>query len=277
MKTAIVGLLLIFASACAPKPDPLRLSWQKEILTISSERLPAGKVEILHLEAFCRRGSTDRDWHDTVVPHKSELIAADPAGHWLKLKTTVAGGKVEVMQDIRSTHDEVDFQLQLTNKSAEPVDIDWAQPCIRVGAFSGRSQGDYYERCFIFTDRGLTLMSQTDRQSRARYVPGQVYVPEGIDLNDVNPRPISKTRPVNGLVGCFSGDDRLILAAAWDQTQELFQGVIVCIHADFRIGGLRPGQTKNIHGKIYIVPNDINKLLKRYRRDFGPRVSAVAA
>jgi hypothetical protein len=41
-----------------------------------------------------------------------------------------------------------------------------------------------------------------------------------------------------------------------------------CIHSDFRIGGLQPGETKTIHGKIYLMENDVAKLLERYRRDF---------
>ena len=112
-------------------------------------------------------------------------------------------------------------------------------------------------------------MHQTHRATKARYTPGQVYVPAGIELDDVNPRPISKTQPVNGLVGCFSADEKMILATAWDHTQELFQGVIICLHSDPRIGGLEAGQTKRLHGKIYLVPNDVNALLERYHRDFG--------
>jgi hypothetical protein len=58
----------------------------------------------------------------------------------------------------------------------------------------------------------------------------------------------------------------------------LFQGVIRCLligclvirclHGDFRIGGLQPGETKDVRGKIYIVPNDMARLLARYTRDF---------
>src|SRR3954452_996912 len=50
--------------------------------------------------------------------------------------------------------------------------------------------------------------------------------------------------------------------------QELFQGVIVCLHSDFRIGGLAPGQSKTIRGKLYFVAADLDALLARYRRDF---------
>jgi hypothetical protein len=44
--------------------------------------------------------------------------------------------------------------------------------------------------------------------------------------------------------------------------------VIVCLHNDFRIGGLKPGETKKLHGKLYLLPNDPEALLARYRRDF---------
>jgi hypothetical protein len=42
----------------------------------------------------------------------------------------------------------------------------------------------------------------------------------------------------------------MLMASAWEPYQELFQGVAACIHADFRIGGLKPGESKSIRGKI---------------------------
>jgi hypothetical protein len=257
-------------AGCASRDnvDDLRIAWDDGILTVQSERIPGGQIEVWYLEAFCRRGSTDRDWHETVIPHRTERVEVDPAGRRLHLRTLV-DDRACVEHDLQSGPDEVDVRLVLTNLTDETLDIEWAQPCIRVGDFTGRGQDDYFERCFIFTDSGLKLMSDTHRETRARYTPGQVYVPEGIDLNDVNPRPISRTRPVNGLVGCFSADDRLILATAWDATHELFQGIIVCIHSDFHIGGLAPRETKHLHGKLYIVPNDPEALLQRYHRDFA--------
>jgi hypothetical protein len=55
---------------------------------------------------------------------------------------------------------------------------------------------------------------------------------------------------------------------AWEPYQEIFQGVIACIHSDFRLGGLKPGETKIIRGKIYLVPARVEPLLARYQRDF---------
>ena len=60
----------------------------------------------------------------------------------------------------------------------------------------------------------------------------------------------------------------MILASAWEPYQELFQGVIVCLHSDFRIGGLKAGETKKIRGKLYLVAANVDSLLKRYRKDF---------
>ncbi|MGO8930562.1 MAG: hypothetical protein ACLQU3_27205, partial [Limisphaerales bacterium] len=64
------------------------------------------------------------------------------------------------------------------------------------------------------------------------------------------------------------GDEKLLFATAWEPSQELFQGVARCLHSDFRLGGIESGTTRRIRGKIYIVPNDIPALMKRYRRDF---------
>jgi len=96
--------------------------------------------------------------------------------------------------------------------------------------------------------------------------------PRGVPRSDVNPRPLSDLVPSNGLIGCYSADERLVLAIAFEPYQELFQGVRACIHADFRIGGLKAGESKRVRGKIYIVPADIDALLKRYAKDFPERV-----
>jgi hypothetical protein len=44
--------------------------------------------------------------------------------------------------------------------------------------------------------------------------------------------------------------------------------VIVCLHSDFRIGGLDPGQPKRIRGKLYLVDTDAEALVKRYKANF---------
>ena len=257
-------------SVAAGSPASLTIAWTNNMLSISGPDIPGGKIEIWYLEAFCRSGSTRRDWGHTTIPHRTELVSADRTGNRLRLRTTVEP-QIEVSHDIRAGKDEVDFRLTLKNSGKEFVDVQWFQPCMRVGRFTGGNQSNYIAKSFIFTERGLTLLDKTRRTEEAIYRGGQVYVPKGINLGDVNPRPISPDQPVNGLIGCASADDRYLLAMAWDQTQELFQGVIVCLHNDPRIGGLKPGEMKKLHGKVYLLPNDPALLLGRYRRDFGGR------
>lgn len=259
--------LLVMVAAGKEPVQPMRLEWNDNMLTVFSPALPGERLEIWYLEAFCRGNSTDRDWAETVIPHKTTKLDAGADGTTLKLKSVVEPGVV-VMHDIHAGRDEVEFRLTLTNPTDQYVDVQWAQPCIRVGPFTGLGQDEYIERCFIYTKAGTTTLDKTTRTEEARYRGGQVYVPDGINLDDVNPRPISPDVPAYPVIGCVSADEKMLLATTWDQTQELFQGVITCIHADFRVGGMNPGETKTLRGKLYLMPNDPDKLLARYRQDF---------
>jgi hypothetical protein len=270
MVFAVTGLAvlasLVFALSPAEEPG-LRLSWEKNMLTIHAPRLPGGRVEVWYLEAYCRSGSTDVKWEKTVIPHRTRKVSEGAGGKSLELECEVEGG-LRVRHVIRAGADEVEFQVEAVNRGDRYVDAVWVQPCIRVGEFTGGNQENYISRCFIFKDGKQTFLDKTRRTEEALYRGGQVYVPAGIDRRDVNPRPLSPDVPSNGLIGCVSADGRLLLATAWEPYQELFQGVIVCLHSDFRLGGLKPGETKRARGKIYLLENDVEKLLERYRKDF---------
>jgi hypothetical protein len=247
--------------------DGLRVGWADNFLTVSGPEVPGGEVKIWYIEAYCRPGSTDREWGETTIGHRTEVVAADPAGKWLRLRCTLGDGVV-VDHSIRARDDEIDFRAVAHNPTDRDSAVSWAQPCIRVDRFTGRKQADYLEKCFIVLDGKLRRMPVEPWATKARYMPGQVWRSPAADPDDVNPRPVSEIVPREGLIGCFSADERTILASAWEPYQELFQGVIVCVHADFRIDGLKAGARKRIRGKLYIVPADEGALLARYRRDF---------
>lgn len=269
-------LLSAVSHGPAAGPDqeaaPLTLSWSNNFLTIHGARLPGGRLRIQYLEAYCRPRSTDRDWRQTVIPHKTELLSQSTDKKALELRCKLADGVI-VTHHIMAGTDEVTFRLTATNPTEKASEVDWAQPCIRVDTFTGRGQNDYLPLCFIFLDGRLTRLPTQPWADKARYVPGQVYCPAHVDRRDVNPRPLSALVPSNGLIGCFSGDGKLLMATAWEPYQELFQGVAVCLHSDFRIGGLKPGETKKIRGKIYVLPADAGALLRRYERDFPEQVT----
>jgi hypothetical protein len=259
----IAGLLLVASTAF-----PLEISWTNNLLSVTGPTLPGGKLDIWYLEAFCRSGAHQRDWRQTVLPHKTTLVTND-ANRVLRFRTTVQP-KIEVDHAVTAGADELDIRFILTNRGREDVDVQWFQPaCIRVDRFTGAGRSNYTAKSFIFTTRGLTLLDHTRRTGDALYRGGQVYIMPGVSTNDANPRPISLDRPVNGLIGCFSADGRWLLATASDQTHGLFEGVYVCLHSDPRLSGLKAGETKRLHAKVYVLPNDAPALLRRYKSDFG--------
>jgi hypothetical protein len=273
--TALVSVSAAVERLPAQQPrdnSHLTVSWNKNMLSIRGPHVPGESVDTNYLEAYCRPGSTDRVWGETVIGHTTELVSAAPDGRSLELRCTLKDG-VQVSHRITAGMDEVDFQLVAHNPTSVVSQAHWAQPCMRVDRFTGkprttRAQEDYLPQSFIFVDGKLARMPTQPWATTARYVPGQVWCPRNVDRNDVNPRPLSSIVPSNGLIGCFSADGKQILATAWEPYQELFQGVISCLHSDFRIGGLEPGETKRIRGKVYIVPADVPALLERYERDF---------
>jgi len=265
-------LALVAAPLAAAEPDrTLSLTWDKEILTIHGKHLPGGALDVWYIEAFCRPGSTRREWSQTVIPHRTELVESGRDGRMIALRSRLDDGVV-VEHDIRAGRDEVDFRVVATNPTGVESRAHWAQPCIRVDRYAGtkpeRSSEAYLPRCFVDVDGKPARLPTTPWARAALYTPGQVWCPEGVSRDDVNPRPLSSIVPSSGLIGCVSADGKELMATAWEPYQELFQGVIVCLHSDFRLGGLKPGQSKTIRGKIYLMPADFAELRARYRRDF---------
>jgi hypothetical protein len=224
-------------------------------------------MKVLYMEAYCRPGSTDRKWEQTTIGHTTRLLSADANGKRLELQCTLSDGVI-VHHDIRAGADEIVFNIEASNPTDKASEAQWAQPCVRVDAFAGRDKNTYLDKCFIFLNGKLTRMPTPRWSTAALYTPGQVWCPANVSRNDVNPRPLSPDVPSNGLIGCFSADEKMVMAIAFEPYQELFQGVIACIHSDFRIGGLKPGESRKIRGKIYFVGADIPKLLTRYHADF---------
>src|SRR3954452_25577716 len=131
------GLLLTAFFLPAPSTDTadgLRIRWERNFLTISGDDLPGREMKVQYLEAYCRPGSSDRDWGRTVIGHTTELVSASDDGKVIKLKCTLKDGVV-VDHVITAGRDEVDFRLTAGNPTAEESLAHWAQPCIRVDRF----------------------------------------------------------------------------------------------------------------------------------------------
>jgi hypothetical protein len=276
MRRSVVFALLFAAPAVrAADPPALTLSFEApHWLVIHAPHLPGKEIRVNYLEAYCRARSTDADWgKHTVIPHRTELLSVSGDRKTLRLRDALSDG-VTVEHTITAKDDAVDFRLTAHNPTARRSEAHWAQPCVRLAGFTGYDPGgrnidDYLPRCFVFLNGKLTRLPDVKPWATdARYTPGQVWCPRGVPRTDVNPRPLSPLVPDNGLIGAFSRDEMWVYATAWEPYQELFQGVARCLHSDFRLGGLMPGESKPIRGKIYLVTNDVPALLKRYAADF---------
>lgn len=121
---------------------------------------------------------------------------------------------VVVDHQITTDADEVDFQLVAYNPTERASLAHWAQPCVRVGSFTGCRTDDrrtlvpdYARKSFIVLNDRLTRLPTEPWADEARYTPGQVYRPAGIPPDDVNPRPLSTLTPSVSLFGCYSSDE----------------------------------------------------------------------
>ena len=57
----------------------LRIAWTQgtrggDILSIRGPNLPGGELIVWYLEAYCRSGSTDREWGKTVIGHDTRQV-----------------------------------------------------------------------------------------------------------------------------------------------------------------------------------------------------------
>jgi len=95
----------------------------------------AGPIRIHYLEAYCRPGSTDREWGQTVIKHKAELVSESGDVPVIRLKDTLEDGVI-VNHTITASHDEVDFQLavrtaQTSNRWVEPSFLNQSLALVR--------------------------------------------------------------------------------------------------------------------------------------------------
>ena len=221
MAVAFFLVASVIAIAGAAGQQTLTLSFEPGWLVIHGSQIPGAEIRVHYLEAYCRAGSTDADWVEhTVIPHTTELIGLSDDKKSLRLRDTISDG-VSVDHTITAKDDEIDFQLVAHNPGTQRSEAHWAQPCVRLAAVcgfdpNGNDLDDYLPKCFIFLDGKLARMPTPNWATIARYTPGQVWCPHNIPRTDVNPRPLSSLVTSNGLIGVFSGDEKIIFATAWE-------------------------------------------------------------
>jgi hypothetical protein len=229
------------------------LSWSDGFLYVDMPGLPGSPLHVHYLEAYCRAGAHDRAWDETVIPHTTRVTRSLRDGSALWLCDTLADGVI-ARHAVRAVEGGVIFGVTAHNPTRRSSELHWAQPCLRLGEFAGCA-GDsdpdaILPRVFIFLDDHPTFLPTQPWATEARYTPGQVWRASDVQPEDVNPRPLSPLVPSRGIIGCLSVDGEWVAVTAWQPLHELFLGIYHCIHADFHIGGLAPGETKRATGRL---------------------------
>ena len=183
-----VSLTLLLAGilSTASAQQTLTLARDGHWLVVRGAHLPGGEIRTNYLEAYCRAGSTDADWGThTTIKHTSELLSLSADAKTLRLRDTLADGVI-VEHTITAGDDAVDFRLVARNPTDQASEAHWAQPCVRLGDFTGftakgiPSPEDYLPKCFIFLESKLTRMPTPQWATQARYIPGQVWCPKHV-------------------------------------------------------------------------------------------------
>ena len=258
----------------AAEPTKLKLHWAKNMLTISGGHLPGGEMEIHYLEAYCRDNSQTTNWgQHTVVGHKTRLISRSNDGSQIHLHCDVNDG-VTVEHVITASHDEVDFRLTAHNPTNKRSEAHWAQPCIRVGKFTGTGADAtadkyaYIKKSFVYLDGKRAMMPTQGWATEARYIPGAGLGRAG--------RAARRCQPAPAAPRCAGQRaDRLLQRRRLDDLCHRVRAVSGIVPGRDPLsaqrlpaGRPRAGRDVGYHGQNLSRKNDEAALLKRYHKDF---------
>jgi hypothetical protein len=204
------------------------------------------------------------------------VVFVHAAGKMTATTTFVPSGEGRVLMDIL-----------VQGPIEELKTVAYMGPCMQLWHSEKFKRADslveFARRCFLYTVRGPVGMLDTARGPMKSFKPEapennppytQWYVPfERAHPGDIWAFGASGDRPLYGLVGVVSRDDRWLAAIGCARTRTLGQGWHDCIHY---VPELQPyldeGRGDLSHRTaLYVMPNDKQELLRRFQQDFPPR------
>ena len=147
---------------------------------------------------------------------------------------------------------------------------------------------DFVGRAFVFLESGLRRLADTNRvpsvdsrdnpysrRGSAANPWVQEYAPRWRSRSARLPaffgrRPVSTDRPTYPIMGVISQDERFLSAFAWPDAEYLGQLFISCLHPNSRLAESCLSEPEGCvtRGKIYLMENNPQRLLKLFERDF---------
>jgi len=168
--------------------------------------------------------------------------------------------------ELSAEKDYVDINLSLQNDMPASVGpIDWSFCMIAIESPTFRNPE--HNRIFIFD--GQNLRSFQDINGKAGLFIGKVVGGQGFVPAVHQPLPKSPVESQESVVIVESQCGRYATVMGFEQSYSTY-GCIgnMCFHMDPFLGILKNGETKKIHGRLYLIEGDAQDAFKRYRNDF---------
>ena len=127
----VVRGALILDCMAAERADPvppiagLTIHWKDRFLSVTGATIPGDSIEIHYLEAYCRAGSSNREWGQTIIRHKSRWISASNDNTRLQIEDLLEDG-VTVKHLIQAGDDDVTFTVTVANPTDQRSQAHWA-------------------------------------------------------------------------------------------------------------------------------------------------------
>ncbi len=189
-----------------------------------------------------------------------------------------------------------DFNITVSGKTKDDVmAVTSLNPCWQMRRAEGfSSDGEFVEnfvnQCFVFTEKGFTLLKETTRFPDTRKPADdernsppwvQNYLPVW-RRHKGQPEAFwgtSTDRPIYSLVGEVSRDGKYLTAFGCLQTNQLGQGWHDCLHISPNLRGEYDEGANEIrsHWRMYFMENDPDRLLRLYLADFKLEPPSISA
>jgi len=265
-------VLLSGTAACAggagPASPPVRLvEWERGI-ALQSREDPATALYLWFYE-WNMFDAVKAGEHTNGSFRHPRTVAED--GRSAEIRADEMGLRLEA----RAAADGAELVLTARNRS----DHDWPElagiiPCFSPGMdkSGGPATPEFAnEKTFFPGPRGLEpLVRRTIHWNRAFRSKVDARATGG-RFAWTDKWPSAEPDSEAGLIVRESNDGRWAAGIAWSQWLSV-QGHNPwrCMHLCARVGPLKPGESRTLRGRLYLLRGSAEDVLARYRRDFGP-------
>lgn len=267
----LLGAAVALGAALVPPPSPQLVEWERGIAL----KIPGAEAADMYLWFY--------EWN------MFEAMQAGSHTHGtykLERKINAAGTEAAIESpaiglQVRAVPGGAELSLRITNQTGYPwAEIAGVIPCWNPGQVPGTNPSAPLSLNTNFSDPGrsktffLTATGPTPLNSRAIHFNTRYR--EAVDrAAAAGPFPFSSKWPtsdvdaVAGLLVRESEDGRWVTGIAWEDFLSV-QGHNPwnCMHACIRAGALKPGESRTIRGRIYLLPGKKEDVVALYQRDF---------